>query len=112
MLPILRRILVRIQDALWGAYSLSVPLNATLNAGQKTSRMGALFNATSLTPTRQSYCFGPIFQVIFTKGRITKRLNFFLIAPGTSMVVFTFLNNWIICKAGYNYQKRYDDEKC
>jgi len=31
-----------------GAYSLSVPLNATQNTGQKTSKMGALFLATSL----------------------------------------------------------------
>jgi len=47
--PGLRRILVRIQGALRGAYSLSVPLNATQNTGQKTSKMGALFLATSLS---------------------------------------------------------------
>jgi len=48
MPPRLRRILVRIQGALRGAYSLSVSLNATPNTGQKTSKMGALFLATSL----------------------------------------------------------------
>ena len=48
-IPGLHRILVCIQGAVKGAYSISSPFTATQNTEQKTSRTGVLFFLTSLT---------------------------------------------------------------